>query len=87
MKAARFCEAGKKPLVIEQVPFPELGPKDVLVAVKAAGICGTDAHIAIRGTLPVARSPITLGLPRDSKKVWLLSCKSARLSLKVDKDG
>ena len=86
MKAARLYEAGK-PLVIEQVPIPELGPKDVLVAVKAAGICGTDVHIAIEGTFPVARSPITLGAPRTNKKVWLPSCKSARLSLKVDKDG
>ena len=60
MKAARLYEAGK-PLVIEQVPLPELDPKDVLVAIKAAGICGTDVHIAIEGTLPVAKSPITLG--------------------------
>ncbi|MBC8275662.1 MAG: zinc-binding dehydrogenase [Chloroflexi bacterium] len=60
MKAARLYEAGK-PLVIEQVPLPEVNAKDVLVAVKAAGICGTDVHIAIEGTLPVAKSPITLG--------------------------
>lgn len=60
MKAARFYEAGK-PLVIEEVPLPELGPNDVLVAIKAAGICGTDVHIAIEGTLRVLFTPITLG--------------------------
>jgi len=60
MKAARLYEAGK-PLVIEQVPLPELNAKEVLVAVKAAGICGTDVHIAVEGTLPFAKSPITLG--------------------------
>ncbi|MBM3166723.1 MAG: zinc-binding dehydrogenase [Chloroflexi bacterium] len=60
MKAARFYEAGK-PLVIEEVPLPELGPNDVLVAIKAAGICGTDVHIAVEGTLPVLTSPIILG--------------------------
>ena len=86
MKSARLYEAGK-PLVIEQVPLPEVNAKDVLVAVKATGICGTDVHIAIGGTLPVAKSPITLGVPRTSKKVWPLSCKSVSLSLKVDKDG
>lgn len=60
MRAARFYEAGK-PLAIEQVPLPELGPKDVLVAIKATGVCGTDVHIAIEGILPVVKSPITLG--------------------------
>ncbi|MBM3183491.1 MAG: hypothetical protein FJZ83_05590 [Chloroflexi bacterium] len=50
MKAARFYEAGK-PLVIEEVPLPELGPNDVLVAIKAAGICGTDVHIAVEKAL------------------------------------
>ena len=30
---------------IRQVPVPEVGPRDVLVKVKAASICGTDLHI------------------------------------------
>lgn len=60
MKAARFYEAGK-PLQIEEVPVPEVGPTDVLVAIKATGICGTDVHIAIEGTLRVVYTPITLG--------------------------
>ncbi|MCZ7567295.1 MAG: zinc-binding dehydrogenase [Ardenticatenaceae bacterium] len=60
MKAARFYEAGR-PLQIEEVAMPEPGPGEVLVAVEAAGICGTDLHIALEGTIPPARTPITLG--------------------------
>ena len=30
---------------LRQVPVPEVGPRDVLVKVKAASICGTDLHI------------------------------------------
>jgi threonine 3-dehydrogenase len=30
---------------VRQVPIPEVGPRDVLVKVKAASICGTDLHI------------------------------------------
>lgn len=30
---------------IENAPVPEIGPRDVLVAVTHAGICGTDRHI------------------------------------------
>ena len=30
---------------VSQVPLPALGPRDVLIKVKAASICGTDLHI------------------------------------------
>jgi threonine 3-dehydrogenase len=30
---------------VRQVPVPEIGPRDVLVRVRAASICGTDLHI------------------------------------------
>jgi threonine dehydrogenase-like Zn-dependent dehydrogenase len=30
---------------IRQVPIPQFGPRDVLVKVKVASICGTDLHI------------------------------------------
>src|SRR5574341_1454428 len=30
---------------VTTVPIPALGPRDVLVRVKAASICGTDLHI------------------------------------------
>jgi len=32
-------------LTLAQAPLPRIGPTDVLVKVKKAGICGTDAHI------------------------------------------
>lgn len=60
MKAARFYGADQ-PLKIEDIPQPKAGPGEVLVAVKAAGLCGTDLHIAIEGTIPTAIQPITLG--------------------------
>lgn len=43
MKSAVFYE--KHNLVIEDIPMPEVGPDDVLIRVKACGICGTDVHI------------------------------------------
>jgi threonine 3-dehydrogenase len=44
MKAIVKQSAGRG-LVIQDVPEPEIGPTEVLIRVKAAGICGTDAHI------------------------------------------
>jgi len=32
-------------LVLKRVPLPRVGPTDVLINVRKAGICGTDAHI------------------------------------------
>ena len=31
-------------LAYEDVPIPQLGPRDVLVQVKSCGICGSDVH-------------------------------------------
>jgi (R,R)-butanediol dehydrogenase/meso-butanediol dehydrogenase/diacetyl reductase len=43
MQAAVFKAKGK-PLVIEEIPVPQPGPGQVLVEVKACGICGSDIH-------------------------------------------
>lgn len=43
MKGAVFY--GKKELKVEECRMPEIGEKDVLVQVKACGVCGTDVHI------------------------------------------
>lgn len=43
MRSAVFY--GKHDLRVEDYPLPELGAKDVLIQVKACGICGTDVHI------------------------------------------
>lgn len=32
-------------LKLEEIPIPEIGPKDVLIRVKACGICGSDVHM------------------------------------------
>ncbi len=32
-------------MALRAVPVPEIGPRDVLIAVRHAGICGTDLHI------------------------------------------
>ncbi len=60
MKAARFYKVGE-PLEIDLIPIPRLEPGDVLVNVKACGICGSDIHIVYEGVTPTAYSPITLG--------------------------
>ncbi|HOX58767.1 MAG TPA: galactitol-1-phosphate 5-dehydrogenase [Candidatus Paceibacterota bacterium] len=44
----------------EDVPTPEPGPADVLVAVKACGICGSDVH-GMDGSTGRRRPPIIMG--------------------------
>lgn len=43
MKSAVFY--GKHDLRIQDIPRPAIGPDEVLIQVKACGICGTDVHI------------------------------------------
>jgi propanol-preferring alcohol dehydrogenase len=59
MKAVRLIEIGK-PLELQEIPIPNLGDKDVLVRVHAAGICHSDAHYRA-GRSGMGRMPITLG--------------------------
>ena len=44
MKAAVLHEVGK-PLSIEEVPMPQVGPNEVLVETRTCGLCRTDLHI------------------------------------------
>ena len=60
MRAARFYKVGE-PLKIDLIPVPRLRSEDVLVNIKACGICGSDIHIVYEGLTPTAYSPITLG--------------------------
>jgi L-iditol 2-dehydrogenase len=46
--------------VLEEVPRPAIGPDDVLVAVKACGICGSDVH-GMDGSTGRRRPPIVMG--------------------------
>jgi propanol-preferring alcohol dehydrogenase len=55
MKAA-IVKAFGKPLVIEDVPIPVPGPGELLVKVKACGVCHTDLHAA-SGDWPVKPLP------------------------------
>jgi 2-desacetyl-2-hydroxyethyl bacteriochlorophyllide A dehydrogenase len=59
MKAVRLVEIGE-PLEAQEIPLPTVGPCDVLVQVKAAGICHSDVHYRA-GTSPVGSLPQTLG--------------------------
>lgn len=59
MKATRFYEVGK-PIIIEDVPEPEVGPTDVLVKISGAGVCHSDLHV-VDGEVGVRQKPITLG--------------------------
>lgn len=45
MLAAMFVAPGA-PLEIRTVPDPEPGPTDIILKVKACGVCGTDLHIS-----------------------------------------
>jgi D-arabinose 1-dehydrogenase-like Zn-dependent alcohol dehydrogenase len=59
MKAVRLVETGK-PLQAQELPKPDIGEQDVLVRVKACGICHSDAHYRA-GVSPIASLPLTLG--------------------------
>lgn len=59
MKAVRLVEIGK-PLQMQEIPVPTIGDRDVLVRVKAAGICHSDVHYRA-GTSPVTQLPLTPG--------------------------
>src|SRR5947199_8300748 len=59
MKAVRLIEPGRR-LELQEIPVPTPGIKDVLVRVKAAGICHSDAHYRA-GRSRVHPLPLTLG--------------------------
>lgn len=59
MRAARFHGAGN-PVKVEEVPKPQPGEGEVLVEVKACGVCGSDIHF-LEGMPVPGGLPITLG--------------------------
>jgi L-iditol 2-dehydrogenase len=54
---------GARDLRVEELAVPQIGPDDVLVAVAAVGVCGSDMHYydAGRNGLNVVRQPTVLG--------------------------
>jgi propanol-preferring alcohol dehydrogenase len=69
MKAIRMVEAGK-PLELQHIPIPSAGEEDVLVRVRAAGICHSDAHYRA-GRSRMGRMPITLGHEVSGEVEWV----------------
>ena len=59
MKAARLHGIGQG-LSVDRIEIPKIGSKDILVDVRAAGICHSDIHYC-NGVSPVSNLPITLG--------------------------
>ena len=49
-----------RPLELRELPEPEPGPDDVLLRVKACGVCRTDLHL-LDGEVDVPQPPRVLG--------------------------
>lgn len=60
MKAAIFKEPNQ-PLVIEEIPTPEIGEDELLIKVVACGVCHTDLHYLDHGVPTFKKPPIILG--------------------------
>ena len=69
MEAIRMIEAGK-PLELQRIPIPSAGDEDVLVRVRAAGICHSDAHYRA-GRSRMGSMPITLGHEVAGEVEWV----------------
>jgi L-iditol 2-dehydrogenase len=61
VRAAVLIEPGK--VELRDVPRPECGPNDVVVAPRAVGICGSDMHLYRHGRIgtSVVERPLVLG--------------------------
>jgi propanol-preferring alcohol dehydrogenase len=60
LKAARFYRVGE-PLRIEEVEKPEVSSGEVLVKIRACGICHTDLHFIDEGLLEPGKIPQIMG--------------------------
>ncbi|MCE7884143.1 MAG: hypothetical protein DYH08_09835, partial [Actinobacteria bacterium ATB1] len=59
MRAVRTHAPGT-PIVVEEVPWPEAGPGEVVVRIAACGVCHSDVHVLDGLPMP-APLPLTLG--------------------------
>ncbi len=59
MRAVRKLRKGKGNIELVEVPKPEIGPRDVLMKVWAAGVCGSDLNI--EDDTHFYRAPVTIG--------------------------
>jgi propanol-preferring alcohol dehydrogenase len=69
MNAIRMIEPGK-PLELQRIPIPSAGEEDVLVRVRATGICHSDAHYRA-GRSSMGMMPITLGHEVAGEVEWV----------------
>jgi propanol-preferring alcohol dehydrogenase len=60
MQLAAPASAAERPLRLVELPVPQPGPGQVLLRVRACGVCRTDLHI-LEGELPPHRSPVVPG--------------------------
>lgn len=62
MKAVVNYQAGANQVELRDLPIPsDLGPKEVLIQVKAAGVCGSDLHMYHDTQGFAVKRPVTLG--------------------------
>jgi L-iditol 2-dehydrogenase len=61
MKALVKYQAGPGNVELRDVPKPSPGPDQVLVAVQAAGVCGSDLHILHDDIQLLVRPPVIMG--------------------------
>ena len=59
-RAAIFIEP-KKPLIVDEVEFPDAGPDQVLVKLFSSGVCHSQLHTMQRPARPGHRLPALLG--------------------------
>ena len=57
---AMLLESAGKPLKLAEIPIPQPGPGQVLLKVRACGVCHTDLHI-LDGELTEPKLPLVLG--------------------------
>ena len=60
MQLAAPASAAERPLRLVELPVPMPGPGEVLLHVRACGVCRTDLHL-LEGELPPHRSPVVPG--------------------------
>ncbi len=60
MRLAAPAPAAERPLSLVELPVPRPGHGEVLLRVRACGVCRTDLHI-LEGELPPHRSPVVPG--------------------------
>jgi threonine dehydrogenase-like Zn-dependent dehydrogenase len=61
MKAVVKTQGGPGHIEIKDVPIPEIGDDDVLMEVKAAGLCGSDVGFVDVGAVGILNPPVILG--------------------------